>query len=171
MIKNTTLSNSGTIRIALTDLGAILLIYLIPSTAHFIPFPIIYAEPMRIVAIAAYFLSKNYLNALLIALSLPIFSLLFSGHPTLYKASLISIELFLNILILHILLFKYKIHTLTAVVIGIVVSKVVYYSLKYFFISISLLQGSLFSIPIYIQLISTAITGLVFYLFLRSNKK
>lgn len=171
MIKNTTIPNAATIKLALTDIGAILLIYLIPSIAHFSPFPLFYAEPMRIVAIAAYFLSKNYWNALVIALSLPIFSLLFSGHPTLFKASLISIELFLNILFLHIFLFKLKIQTWPAMAISIVASKVVYYAMKYVFISIALLQGALISIPIYIQLLSTIITASVFYLFLKSYNK
>jgi len=157
-------------RIALADIGAILFIYLIPSIAHFSPFPLYYAEPMRVIAIMGYFLSRNQLNAYLIAISLPIFSLLFSGHPTLFKASLISVELFLNILFLHILMVKYSFQSWSAIIMSILGSKVFYYTLKYLFITLSLLHGEIISIPIYIQLTATVIIAFIFYLTLKLNK-
>jgi hypothetical protein len=119
---------------------------------------------MRLVAIAAYFVSRNKSNACILALTLPIFSLVFSGHPTFFKASLISVELFLNMLLLDTLIQNLKWKTFLALVISISVSKIFYYAMKYIFISISLLQGNLISIPIPIQMASVAITASFYFI-------
>jgi len=159
------------IRILLTDLVSITLIYLIPAISHLSPFPLYYAEPMRLVAIAAYFVSRNKWNAYIIALTLPVFSLIFSGHPTLFKASLISVELFLNIWLLDWILTKVKWSSFLALGISIVISKACYYAVKYVFISISLLEGKLISIPLQVQLMATILMSSIFYLFLKLGDK
>lgn len=153
-------------KIALVDLGAILAIYFLPSVSHLLPFPMYFAEPMRIITIAVYFLSKNHKNSLLIALTLPLFSMMFSGHPIPLKASLISIELLMNVFMLDIFIRYFKWKVFIALSVSILASKVVYYFLKYMIIQFGFLQGSLVSIPLYIQLISLIITSLVFFVFL-----
>jgi hypothetical protein len=164
MLNQLTQDKNTVIRIVLTDTLSITLIYFIPVISHLSPFPLYYSEPMRLVAIAAYFASRNKWNAYLLALTLHVFSLAFSGHPTFFKASLISVELFLNMLLLDTLIQNLKWKTFLALVISISVSKIFYYAMKYIFISISLLQGNLISIPIPIQMASVAITASFYFI-------
>ncbi|MGY6743327.1 MAG: hypothetical protein ACXIUQ_11370 [Cecembia sp.] len=158
-------------RIILADILAITAVYLIPSIAHFSPFPLYFAEPMRLIAITVYFLSKNHWNAMVLAFTLPFFSMLFTGHPIPLKAILISVELFLNILFLRIMTKNLNLHLLLALFSSILFSKILYYFLKYALLTTSLMSGSLISIPIYIQLFSSAITAILFFVFLYNKEK
>ena len=74
------------------DLMALLCIYLVPAVSHLFSFPVYYLEPMRIMLILA-IAHTTRKNAYLIALTLPLFSLLISAHPSLIKTSLITGEL------------------------------------------------------------------------------
>ena len=78
------------------DLIALLAIYLIPAVSHLLSFPVYYLEPMRIMLILA-IVHTSRKNAYLIALTLPLFSMLISAHPSLVKTSLITGELLLNV--------------------------------------------------------------------------
>lgn len=159
-------------KIVLVDFGAIISIFLLPSVSHLFPFPLYFAEPMRIITIIVYFLSKNHKNSLLIALTIPIFSIIFSGHPIPLKASLISIELLVNVFILDICIRYFRCNVFIALSLSILASKIMYYFLKYLIIQFGFLQGSLVSIPLYIQLISLIITSLMFYVFIyKKNRK
>lgn len=163
--------NNTKAKIILVDILAITAVYLIPSIAHFSPFPLYYAEPMRLVAIVVYFLTRNHWNSLALAFTIPLFSMLFTGHPIPIKAILISIELAINILLLNLLISKFKFHLLIALFSSIILSKVIYYFLKYLLLTSSIMSGSLISIPIYIQLLSSAITTLLFFIFLVKKQK
>ncbi len=78
------------------DLMALLFIYLVPAISHLLSFPVYYLEPMRIMLILA-IVHTTRKNAYLIALTLPLFSLLISAHPSLIKTSLVTGELLLNV--------------------------------------------------------------------------
>ena len=65
--------------------------------SHATALPFYYLEPMRIAVIFVLILTGSRTNAYFLALTLPIFSHLISGHPDFLKSGLISTELCLNI--------------------------------------------------------------------------
>ena len=71
------------------DLIALAAIYLVPAVSHLLSFPVYYLEPMRIMLILA-IVHTSRRNAYLIAITLPIFSMLVSVHPSVIKTSLIT---------------------------------------------------------------------------------
>jgi len=76
--------------IIFTDIAAIMIVIFLPAISHMMPFPLFYLDPMRLVLLGVYFVTRNEKNAYIIAMGLPIFSMLYSGHPVFYKAILIS---------------------------------------------------------------------------------
>jgi len=149
-----TISRSN-IYTVLFDIIAILFIYLIPTISHLLNFPLYLFEPMRIVI----FLSLAHFrksNAYIIALTLPFFSFLISGHPVPLKVVLITLELGLNVFLFFQLLKVLK-RTYASAFISILFSKIIYYLLKFSFISFAVFEGRLISTPIYIQLILTLV--------------
>ena len=85
------LKNSQTlIKTYVTDLIILLFIYLTPALSHFFAFPIYYLDPMRIALVFGLILTSKR-NSFILALTLPIFSLLISNHPQLFKSFLMSI--------------------------------------------------------------------------------
>lgn len=158
-------------KILILDVLAVVAVFLLPSLSHFFPFPLYFIEPMRLAALSVYFLSRYKLNAYLLALALPIFSMLYSGHPIPLKAVLISIELVANLLILNFLLGKFPQVKVIPLFLSIILSKLLYYSLKYAFLTMGILKGSLVSIPIYIQLIIAAVTSIVFFAIIAGTKR
>ena len=131
------------------DLLALLAIYLVPAISHYLSFPIYYLEPMRIMLILA-IVHTNRRNVYLIALTLPVFSLLISAHPSLIKTLLITGELFLNVW-LYFLLTDQKLNKVLSISLSIILSKIVYYLLKLMLVNFSLLNGDLVSTPVYFQ--------------------
>lgn len=151
-------------RLLILDLLAVGFVMITPAISHMLPFPLYYLDPMRLILFGIYFGNRNYKNVYLLALGLPIFSMLYSGHPIFYKAILISCELFINILFLHFLSRK-GLNIFLAVFLSILISKVVYYLFKFFFIKLSLISGELFSTNLIIQLVIALGLSIVFYLF------
>ena len=84
----------------LVDIGILLAIYFIPSLSHLIGIPLYYLDPMRLFLLFGYFITPQHDNSILLAISIPFFSYLVSGHPILLKAFLISAELLINLLLL-----------------------------------------------------------------------
>ncbi len=152
------------IAILISDIAAIIVIMFLPAISHMMPFPIYYLDPMRLVLLGVYFVNRNHKNAYLLAIGLPIFSMLYSGHPVFYKALLISFELLVNMVVLH-LLFRKGINIFFAVFLSIIFSKIVYYLFKFAFIEWSLISGKLFSTGLIIQIIIALGLSTVFFLF------
>ncbi len=144
------------------DMCIFLSLFLLPSIGHMFPFPIYLIEPMRIAVFTGYLLSKNAYNAALLAITIPIFSFLTTGHPLFFKATLISIELLTNILFFIFLYQKLRIGAFLALVASVVVSKLIYYGIKFLFLSLGLLSGSLVSTGLYEQIITLVILSVVF---------
>lgn len=150
--------------ILVSDIVAIVAIMFLPAISHLMPFPLYYLDPMRLVLLGVYFVSRNNKNAYLLALGLPIFSMLYSGHPVFYKAILISIELFINMVVLH-FLFRKGANIFYAVFLSIILSKIMYYLFKFAFIEWSLISGKLFSTSLIIQLMIATGLSAVFFIF------
>jgi len=150
------------IKIYVFDLIALLAIYLVPAVSHLLSFPVYYIEPMRIMLILA-IVHTSRRNAYLIALTLPLFSLLLSAHPSLIKTSLITGELLLNVWLFFFLSEKFSNKTLS-IFLSIIASKIFYYLVKFFLITSVILTGELISTPIYIQIIVLFVSSGYFYL-------
>jgi hypothetical protein len=85
-----------TLRTVLFDSLGILVILLIPAISHLTAFPVYYFEPMRIMIILALLFTSRP-NAYSLAIALPLFSYLVSGHPFPLKMVIIIAELLLNV--------------------------------------------------------------------------
>lgn len=158
------------IRNIVFDLIALAAIYSIPAVSHLLSFPIYFLEPMRIMLILA-IVHTNRKNAYLIAITLPIFSLMVSAHPSILKTSLITGELLLNVWLFFFLSRKLSDKDLS-IFLSIISSKLIYYLAKFMLISSALMSGELFSTPIYIQMVMLAVfSGYVYLMSLKSVKK
>jgi hypothetical protein len=85
----------------------------------------------------------------LIAISIPIFSLIVSSHPVILKSVLITIELLVNLLFFY--FFIEKTGTFLAMFFSIIYSKFIYYSGKYLLIQMQWIDGDLVSTSLIIQ--------------------
>ena len=153
------------------DILAFALIYFIPTLSHWLAFPLYLFEPMRIVLLMAYFVSRNFKNALLLAVTLPLFSMLLSGHPPLFKAVLIASELSLNIVLLNLFLKNAKLNMFISVFLSIILSKLFYYGLKYTFIHLMLIEGRLISTAFHFQIGVSVGISLIALLFAKKFKQ
>lgn len=151
------------------DAGALAFIYFVPALSHLLDIPLYLFEPMRIMLfLALAFSSKN--NSYVIALSLPLFSFLISAHPSVIKSIMITIELCLNVFLFYWLVEKFS-NQFWPAFISIVLSKILYYLLKFVLISFVLLDGNLISTPVYIQIIVSIVLSIfIFSMFSLRNK-
>jgi hypothetical protein len=154
-------------KILLTDILILTLVYFIPALSHVMPIPVYLLDPMRLLLLTGFLLSRNNTNALLLAATIPLISTIATGHPPFYKAILISIELVSNIT-----LFVYLIKKLTwsapiLLLISIIASKIIYYTFKYLFIQLTLIEGALITTDLFIQLATVGFIVLMFWIFYR----
>jgi hypothetical protein len=157
------------IKTYLIDFSILLLIYFLPAISHFLAFPIYYLDPMRI-ALVVTLIHTTRKNSYLIALTLPIFSFVISSHPQIFKSLLLSAELLINLSLFF--LFKEKLkNVFVSLFISILISKVIYYILKFTFISLVLIDDKLFSTPIIIQLLVAIVLSTYILLIDKSAKK
>ena len=155
-------SKAFSIKNLLVDAALLAVIYFIPALSHLCPVPVYLLDPMRLVLLAGLLLTRNNVNAYFLALTIPVFSSLMVGHPPMVKAILISVELTVNILLFLQFLNKPKWHVPIALFVSILLSKMVYYSLKFTMIKTGILDGVLFSTPLYIQMGVVLLITLVF---------
>lgn len=138
---------------AFLNIAGILLIYFTPALTHLFSFPVYYLEPMRIMIFVGLAL-MNRKSVYLMAFTLPIFSFLISSHPSIIKSGLITFELFINAWLFY-FLFERNGNKLMSAFFSLVLSKILYYTLKYLLIFITLMDGELIAIPIYVQILMT----------------
>lgn len=155
-------------RALIIDSMAMLLLLFIPTLSHLTALPLYYLEPMRLGIIAALLYSRRR-NALFLALLLPFFSLAIAAHPVLIKAILMSVELLLNVLLFDYLIRKYSVKW-AALPISIVLSKSVYYLLKFTVIKFALLDSRLVSTPFVWQATVLAFITLYGMLYFRQSR-
>jgi len=152
MIKTKVLSPAAfsfpKLKVYLIDLMAITFIYFLPALSHLTALPLYYIEPMRL-AVLFCLIHTSKKNAFLIAITIPMFSLIVSSHPGFLKAFLITGELLINLWLFYFLV--KKINVFTAAFLSIILSKLMYYSVKYLFIQSQLIDSGLVSTPLEIQ--------------------
>jgi hypothetical protein len=145
----------------LFDILALAFIYFVPALSHLFNVPIYLVEPMRIMLILA-LVHTTKTNAYLIALTLPLFSFLISSHPNIFKGLIMTIELLLNVWIFFEISKRIR-NQFVSMISAIVISKIIYYVLKFALISFAVLESGLISTPIYLQVITSIIfSGYVF---------
>jgi len=132
----------------LIDFLSITFIYFLPALSHLTALPLYLIDPMRI-AVLFCLIHTNRKNAFLIAVTIPIFSLIVSTHPAIFKSVLITIELLANLVLFY--FFIEKLSTFLAMFLSIVLSKLIYYSGKYIFLQLEIIDGDLVSTSLIIQ--------------------
>jgi hypothetical protein len=162
---NNTIALKTASLVIITDVLVLLLVYFIPALSHLSPFPLYYLDPMRVLLFAAYLISRNNGNALILAATIPIFSSLVTGHPVFYKSLLISFELLINLGCFIWMVRQLKWHPGVIFFIAAVVSKICYYLFKYIFLETGLLTGSLKATDLDIQLYTVTGLSLLFAFF------
>jgi hypothetical protein len=157
-----TLAPGINVRSLVFDIVALGFIFLMPAFSHMLAFPLYFIEPMRIMVVLA-MVHTHRNNAYLLALALPLFSFVMSGHPVLVKAVIISLELMIMVGVFSLL--KKYIHVFGAIFSAIILSKAFYFAIK-FFVPLKAMQslgyGSFFEFSLWIQLASTLVMS--FYL-------
>lgn len=163
----TATTSSKAFRISITDAAAVLFIYLVPTLSHLTAVPFYLIDPMRIAVLGALLCTRNWKNSLVLALTLPLFSCLIGMHPVFPKCALIALELSVNVLLLAWLM--KKMNAGIAAFISILASKALYYGLKALVLSAGLMQMSLVSTSLWIQLAVAAVLSLAFALTFRKK--
>lgn len=148
-------------KMAFWDIIILGAIYLLPTFSHFLSFPLYLLDPMRIAVLGSFLFLRDQKNAYFLALTLSLFSCIVGGHPAFLKSLLISFELFMNVFILVGLTKRYRI-SFIYVFLSIVVSKLLYYAVKYAVIATGLLEGQIVATSLWLQLLVAIIISLTF---------
>ncbi|NOU18355.1 MAG: hypothetical protein HOO91_12435 [Bacteroidales bacterium] len=157
------------LQIVIFDFISIIVILFVPTVSHLTGFPFYIFEPMRLLVISYLIFSKNK-NSYFLAILLPLFSFIFAGHPSLFKLPLVTIDLLLNVAFLNILLTK-RFNIYFSIILSVIISKVVYYSLKAIFIYVGLLVNGLVETNIIYQIANLLILlGISFIYVKKSNR-
>jgi hypothetical protein len=160
------LSKPG-IKTLLVNGVALAFIYFVPALSHTLALPVYFIEPMRLMMIIA-IVHTSKRNAFIIAATLPLFSFLVSAHPHLLKMLLITAELLLNVWLFYFILKKSG-NAFFSMLSGILISKGAYYLIKFGLISTLLMTGSLVSIPLLFQLLTTFVFCGYLFLIMRNK--
>jgi hypothetical protein len=137
-------------------------IYFIPALSHAAPFSLHYLEPMRLLLFVGYLLCRNDINSSFLAMTIPFVSTVITGHPPAAKAVLISCELLVNLWFLIWISEKFKWNAGIAFFVSALASKLVYYLFKFAFLELGLIQGTLVSTPLSIQLVALVVLSIMF---------
>ncbi|OGI11548.1 MAG: hypothetical protein A2Y40_08650 [Candidatus Margulisbacteria bacterium GWF2_35_9] len=139
----------------LIDFFALVFILLMPAVSHLTRFPIYLIEPMRIMLVVSIIFSSRY-NAYALAIMLPLFSFLVSGHPAPVKMVIIIAELLINVW-LFLRLAGYTKKSFIAMALAILISKVFCYLLYWMVLSWSFVVEESSLVFILAQLILTTV--------------
>ncbi|MBO4281681.1 MAG: hypothetical protein J5873_00600 [Bacteroidales bacterium] len=156
-----TLSVSAVARIAGINLLLFAVAYALPALAHAFAWPLYRLEPMRMVLLVGLLMALPRGNTYFLAVTLPLFSLLVSGHPAGYKCVLMLVELVANVAFffgLRRILRSVFLSMLAA----IVLSKAVYYAAKAVVVAITFPGTAVFGTGLLPQLLWTAVIAALF---------
>jgi hypothetical protein len=121
------------IKALLLDLVAFAFVFFTPKIGEFLDLPFYMIEPMRLMIIVSIAHSSRA-NSYLLALTLSLFSWTVSGHPEFYKMLVMTAELTANVFLFYYLLRKTE-SVFLSMILSIVVSKVLCYTLYLVFFS------------------------------------
>ncbi len=152
------------LRLCLTDCLLFAMICFIPALSHLTTIPFYLIEPMRICFMMGILFTHSKPNVVFLAFALPLLSFLTSGHPLLLKAILMSVELAANAILFFYLHDTRRVGAFFSTLLSIVVSKGLYYLLKFILISFSLFEGGLVSTSLISQIVVALTISLLFAL-------
>jgi len=155
-------------KIILVDILALAFITFVPALSHLLAIPFYLLEPMRIMLVIS-IVHTSKRNSFILAAALPIFSILISTHPSLFKTVLIISELALNVWLFFYLTDRFKNYT-AAIFSSILLCKLYYYIVKYAMINFSLIDGELIATPLYLQAVVAVILSIYVYLVFRKDR-
>lgn len=177
--------------IGLTDAAALLFIYLVPTLSHLTAVPFYLIDPMRLAVLGALLATRNWKNALVLAVTLPLFSSAVGMHPIFPKCVLIAAELSVNVLLFSLLVkaFTARLSSRSgdgatghltggaapvriglAAFISILLSKAFYYGLKALVLGAGLMQMELVSTALWVQLVVAVLISAGFAFFWRNTR-
>ena len=168
---DTTISPLGVLRYrtAITDVAALLFVGLVPAVSHLFNFPVYYIEPMRIMLVLALLFSSRW-NAFALAIALPLFSFLISGHPFPLKMIIIMAELLLNAW-LFLLFYRNSKMPFLSTFGSIVLSKMFCYIMYLAVFSMAFVKDEAESAFLIAQVVlSVLLSGIVWFIVNRRNK-
>jgi hypothetical protein len=151
----------------LLDIGALVVVFFIPKIGQYTHLPFWMIEPMRLMVILSIAHSTRA-NSYLLALVLPVFSWVVSGHPEFFKMLVMTGEITINVFLFYLLIREID-SVFLSMIISIVVSKVLCYTVYLLLFSMMFVEDE--AEPSF--LIAQVITALVFslYVYRVSRKK
>ena len=153
-----TLKKQSVIRAAMLDIFLLGVICIVPTLSHLFAIPFYQLNPMLFCLLTGMILVRDRRNAYLLAVLLPVVSMLVCGMPTPMKALCMVPEL-LTIVALFSFLDK-RMPSFMAMVAAALAGKIVYYGLKALIIGPVVLVGT----NMWIQLLSIALFSVLFSL-------
>jgi hypothetical protein len=168
-MKTIELTKQKIAKIILVDILIFALLFYVPTISHITSLPLYLFEPMRIMVLLSLLLLTNNKNAYFLAITLPLFSFFISGHPVFPKNMLVATELIANVFFFALLLrkltfFKNEYKIFVSMFLSILVSKIIYYGLKYVLIYFGVLNMKIISTGIGIQIVMMIILSSFFSL-------
>lgn len=146
------------------DLVAVGVILFMPQIVKTTGLPVYLMEPMRVLTLIA-LAHTGKINALILAIGLPLLGFLSEGHPHEIKAGIMATELIINVLIFYTL--YSRLPALWAMPLAIVVAKLVYYGLKWIAVATALLPPPVMATPLIYQLAVLVIMSLYVWWYLK----
>ncbi|MDP4281235.1 MAG: hypothetical protein Q8867_03710 [Bacteroidota bacterium] len=143
---------------SILDSFALAFIYFAPSLAHLLSFPVYLIEPMRLMLVLS-LVHSGRTNSYILALTLPFFSFLVSGHPMFGKMLIITVEMVCNVFLFYLLTGKIK-RIFPAMLISIVCSKFLCYLLYLLFFSMVFVRSEAETSFLLVQVATTLVFSL-----------
>jgi len=151
-------------KIILFDCLALAIVFFVPKIGEILQLPFYMIEPMRLMVIISIAHFKRF-NAFLLALTLPLFSWIVSGHPEFYKMLVMTCEIMVNVFLFYFLIHKFG-SVFLSMIIAIIVSKVLCYTLYLVFFSIMFIKEEAQPSFLIAQLITTLVfSTYVFFIY------
>jgi hypothetical protein len=155
-------------RNAITDIAALVFVGLVPAASHMFNIPVYYIEPMRIMLVLALLFSSRW-NAYTLAIVLPLFSFLVSGHPAPVKMLIIMAELLMNVW-LFLYFYQKSRRSFLSAFSSIIISKVFCYAMYLVVFSMAFVKAEAETTFLFAQMILTLLlSGMVWFITYRRN--
>ena len=128
------------VKFAVLDTVLVTLACLVPAASHLFAVPLYVANPMLALLLAGMLFGRDWRNALVLAVLMPLVSCLLTGMPAAGKMVCMMAELATVATMFGVLSRRWKV--LPAVLVSVVVAKGVYYGLKAMVLAPAVLVGT-----------------------------
>jgi hypothetical protein len=154
---------------SILDVAALAVVYFTPLIGHLLQLPFYMIEPMRLMAVIS-MVHSTRMNSFLLALVLPLFSWVATGHPELTKMLVMTMELGMNVFLFYLLRKKMN-SVFLAMIIAITASKILCYSLYLVFFSMMFIREEAEMTFLVAQVITTLLFSLYASTLFRKNSQ